>query len=114
MKTKIIAKKSSNKKVVKKVEKNVEAKKVEIKIAPQKSISRIVFKFIEDKKLLECDNRKAEYINLLELVKKDFPNSKFQKTHFFWYISRAKKQLENNLGLEHLKTIKKEIEETEE
>jgi hypothetical protein len=79
-------------------------------LKPQKSISRIVFGYIASKNLLDSDNRKAAFDELLNLVKKDFPESKFQKTHFFWYLSRAAKQKEHGLGLDHLVTIKKEEE----
>lgn len=102
MKTKkIVAKKVISKKV--------SAKKVETKVevTPQKSISRLVFKFLVEEKVLESDNRKAKFEELLKLVKKDFPNSKFQKTHFYWYVTRLKKQLEHNLETTHLVTLPK-------
>lgn len=86
-----------------KAEKPAEKAKV---LKPQKSISRIVFGYIAQKNLLDSDNRKAAFDELLKLVKKDFPESKFQKTHFFWYLSRAAKQKEHGLGLDHLVTIK--------
>lgn len=66
------------------------------------SISRIVFKFITNKKLLESDNRKAFYPELLELIKKDFPESKFHETHFYWYVSRYIKQANLGLALDHI------------
>jgi len=86
-------------------EKNKEVVKSFLK--PQKSISRLVFDFIVKEKVLESDNRKEKFEKLLKLVKKDFPESKFQKTHFFWYVSRANKQKMNNLGMTHLVTIPK-------
>lgn len=99
-------------KVAKKVvKKNNEVKKVEVVIVKQKSISQLVFKFINDNNLLESDNRKAKYLELEEMVKKEFPNSAFKKTHFFWYISRAAKQKALNLGMTHLITIPKKDEE---
>lgn len=94
------------KKVVagKKSSKKTTAKKVETK-SGKKSISRIVFDFINSEKLLDIDNRKAKYDELEALVKAEFPESKFQKTHFYWYLTRASKQRANGLDMTHLVTI---------
>jgi len=109
---KLVSKKIISKKVTLKKVKKVEIKKAESFLKPQKSISRLVFNFIVENNLLESDNRKEKYEELLSLVKKDFPSSKFQKTHFFWYLSRANKQKQNGLELTHLVSIPKEVAET--
>ena len=106
MKTKKIAVKNNSKVVTeKKSVKKIELKKVVVQA--QKSISRLVFKFLVDEKVLESDNRKMKFEELLKIVKKDFPSSKFQKTHFYWYVTRLKKQLEHNLDTTHLVSIPK-------
>lgn len=89
------------------VKTNEVSEKVKTFLKPQKSISRLVFDFIVKEKVLESDNRKEKFEKLLKIVKKEFPSSKFQKTHFFWYVSRANKQKVNNLPLTHLVTIPK-------
>ena len=107
MKTKkiVAAKSNSNKVTEKKSVKKIELKKVVVQA--QKSISRLVFKFLNEEKILECDNRKEKFEKLLKMVQKEFPSSKFQKTHFYWYITRLKKQLEHNLEVDHLVSIPK-------
>lgn len=73
------------------------AKHEEKKTEGRKSISRMVFGFIMENGLLEADNRKERYAELEEMVKAEFPDSKFQRTHFYWYLARASKQ--QRLGL---------------
>lgn len=73
------------------------AKHEEKKTEGRKSISRMVFGFIMEHGLLEADNRKGRYAELEEMVKAEFPESKFQRTHFYWYLARASKQ--RRLGL---------------
>lgn len=69
----------------------------EKKTEGRKSISRMVFGFIMENGLLEADNRKERYAELEALVKAEFPESKFQRTHFYWYLARAARQ--QRLGL---------------
>lgn len=102
---KVVVKSNSKNVTEKKLVKKIELKKAVVQ--PLKSISRLVFKFLVEEKILESDNRKMKFEELLKLVKKDFPASKFQKTHFYWYITRLKKQLEHNLEVDHLVTIPK-------
>lgn len=98
--------------------KKVETKKVEkvVKVE-KKSIARIVMNFIKDNNLLKSDNRKGKYDELLKIVLKEFPDSKFKKTHYFWYISRYQRQMNEGLGVDHLisspKVEEKKVEKKE-
>lgn len=91
--------------------KKVENKKVEK--VEKKSIARIVMAFIKENNLLKSDNRKGKYDELLKIVLKEFPNSAFKKTHYFWYISRYQRQVNEGLGTDHLISSPKEEKKVE-
>ena len=75
-------------KKIKKVVKVVKEEKI------YKSISEINFDLIQ---------KNVSFEDILKVVKKNFPDSKYQKTHYSWYKQRIKKQKELNLDLNHLK-----------
>lgn len=79
------------KKLIKKVNK-VKCEKVVTKV--YKSISEINFDLISQNKTFD---------EILSEVKKYFPNSKYQKTHYYWYRQRIKNQRELGLDVTHLK-----------
>lgn len=78
-------------KKIKKVSKVVKDTKEE---KTYKSISEINFDLIQ---------KNVSFDDILKVVKKNFPDSKYQKTHYSWYKQRIKKQKELNLDLNHLK-----------
>lgn len=83
--------KKLNKKNIKKVvKKNCEKSAEKV----YKSISEINFDLIPQNKSFE---------DILQVVKKYFPESKYQKTHYYWYRQRIKNQRELGLDLTHLK-----------
>lgn len=59
-----------------------------------RSISEINFDLIKQNKSFD---------EILKIVKINFPQSKYQKTHYSWYKQRIKKQTELNLDTTHLK-----------
>ena len=86
------------KKVTKKVTKEVKKGKVEKELQNSDykglSISQINFKMLGEGR---C------YLEIENVVKKLYPESKYQKTHYYWYIQRRKKQIELGLDTSHLK-----------
>ena len=104
---KVEAKKAVKKAIKKELIKKPVEKKVEKKIVKEKpSISRLVFSFITNKKVLESENKKAFFLELQKDVLKVFPKSAFKESHFYWYISKYKLQKKYNLELTHLQTTK--------
>ena len=92
-------KKQNNKKVV---------VKSQVKVA-KPSISKMCFAFIRENKVTLSDNKKAFYPKLRAEILKVFPNSAFKETHYYWYITKFKQQEKLGLGLDCLKSIKKEV-----
>jgi len=62
-------------------------------------------KFISDNKITEQENRKKFYLPMLELVKKNYPDSKFKETHFHWYLSRCSRQQKLKLETDHIVSV---------
>lgn len=87
-----------NNKIVKKVVKTKVVKKSinsqKFQEYSEKSISQINFKCLEQGK---------SYKEIEEIVKFFYPNSKYQKTHYYWYIQRRKNQIKLGLETNHLK-----------
>lgn len=111
--------KKVSKKLVKKVNAKVEKKETKkqvkklVKVSkpvatkPSKpSISKMVFAFITNKKVLDSDNKKAFFIELQDSILKAFPKSAFKESHFYWYIAKYKLQKKYGLELTHLQTSK--------
>lgn len=92
-------KKQNNKKVV---------VKTQVKVA-KPSISKMCFAFIRENKVTLSDNKKAFYPKLKAEILKVFPKSAFKETHYYWYITKFKQQEKLGLGLDCLKSIKKEV-----
>lgn len=106
---KISAKKVEKKETKKQVKKLVKASKISKPVAtkPSKpSISKMVFAFITNKKVLDSDNKKAFFIELQDSILKAFPKSAFKESHFYWYIAKYKLQKKYGLELTHLQTSK--------
>ena len=72
--------------------------------APRKTIAGMVLKLIKDGKLFEGHGKEAG-LKVVEVVKKEFPKSKFSLTHYFWYISRYSRQVSQKLGTDHLYVV---------
>lgn len=68
--------------------------KVNVKEYSGMSISQINFKMLGEGK---------SYLEIEVVVKELFPESKYQKSHYYWYIQRRKKQIELGLETNHLK-----------
>lgn len=76
------------------MKKIIKAAKVVKEEKSYRSISEINFDLIQ---------KNVSFEDILKVVKKNFPDSKYQKTHYSWYKQRIKKQKELNLDLNHLK-----------
>lgn len=92
-----------NKKQTKKV-----VVKTQVKVA-KPSISKMCFAFIRENKVTLSDNKKAFYPKLKAEILKVFPKSAFKESHYYWYITKFKQQEKLGLGLDCLKSIKKEV-----
>ena len=81
---------------MKKITKEVKENKVKINVKEYEglSISQINFRLLGEGK---------SYLEIEFVVKKLYPESKYQKTHYYWYIQRRKKQIELGLNTTHLK-----------
>lgn len=82
---------------MKKIIKTKEVKvnnKVNVKEYSGMSISQINFSMLSQGK---------SFLEIEIVVKSLFPESKYQKTHYYWYIQRRKKQMELGLDTTHLK-----------
>lgn len=89
--------------------KKVVVKKSQIKVA-KPSISKMCFAFIRENKVTLSDNKKAFYPKLKAEILKVFPKSAFKETHYYWYITKFKQQEKLGLGLDCLRSVKKEVE----
>lgn len=104
-----VSAKVEKKETKKQVKKLVKASKISKPVAtkPSKpSISKMVFAFITNKKVLDSDNKKAFFIELQDSILKAFPKSAFKESHFYWYIAKYKLQKKYGLELTHLQTSK--------
>lgn len=104
-----IGAKVEKKETKKQVKKLVKVSKISKPVAtkPSKpSISKMVFAFITNKKVLDSDNKKAFFIELQDSILKAFPKSAFKESHFYWYIAKYKLQKKYGLELTHLQTSK--------
>lgn len=88
--------------------KKVVVKKSQVKVA-KPSISKMCFAFIRENKVTLSDNKKAFYPKLKAEILKVFPKSAFKETHYYWYITKFKQQEKLGLGLDCLRSVKKEV-----
>lgn len=65
------------------------------------SIARTVMGLIHDGRL-DTKEGKDEALKVVNAVKKQFPKSKFGLTHYFWYLSRFRRQKDLGLKTDHL------------
>lgn len=74
------------------------------------SIARIVFKFLDNMPQdLRAESRKKQFAFIALVVKKYYPNSKFNLAHYGWYISRQNKYRELGLRTDRLQKSTAEI-----
>jgi len=95
--------KKQDKKIVNKISK---VSKTLVTKPSKPSISKMVFAFITNKKVLDSDNKKAFFVELQDNILKAFPKSAFKESHFYWYIAKYKLQKKYGLELTHLQTSK--------
>ena len=65
------------------------------------SIAQLVLGLIKSKDLTESEGKDAAKV-LMPVVKKQFPGSKFNLSHVYWYLGRYRRQLRARKRVDHL------------
>lgn len=69
------------------------------------SIAALVMGLIKSKGLAEAEGKDASKV-LMPAVKRQFPGSKFQLSHVYWYLGRFRRQMKAKKPVDHIVEMK--------